>query len=82
MSKTFVLAALLCFSLGMLADRLLFEDIDNACHGGELVSLAVQASDAMTFGTTDRSGAMESNPSVERLHELRLHRGSSLIESK
>lgn len=32
MSKTFVLAALLCFSLGILAHRLLFEAADNACH--------------------------------------------------
>lgn len=32
MSKTFVLAAMLCFSLGILADQLLFEDVDNACH--------------------------------------------------
>jgi hypothetical protein len=32
MSKTFVLAALLCFSLGILADRLLFADVDDACQ--------------------------------------------------
>ena len=41
MSKTFVLAALLSFSLGILAHRLLFEDVDDTCHvanGSHLLS--------------------------------------------
>jgi hypothetical protein len=31
-TKTFILAAILCFSLGMLASHLLFDDVDDACR--------------------------------------------------
>jgi hypothetical protein len=31
-TRTFILAALLCFSLGFLTSRLIFEDVDDVCR--------------------------------------------------